>query len=255
MAAEYALVHLGEMTSVTETPPPPVLASRPSTSDDFSADIVLPTEMKSSLLYDFSQAEDCDPDCDPADQDHQETAAAADKLVTDGSDDDLPEELRGWDGDNLLSQLIGKNPLTIIGEMQIDASFLLLATSEDPLHPMFAMAAIVDGESFRAAGNSKKLAKARAAREALQKLYNLEFGISESKCNRKVSFTVSVCKRRNIYDLMLIKNSNKNCHLANRFDITLSFNICVVNYEIHVLTSIADIVYVSLFQLENKISM
>ena len=78
-------------------------------------------------------------------------------------------------------QLIRKNPLTIIGEMQIDASYQLLATSDDPLHPMFAVAAVVDGETFRAAGNSKKLAKARAARNALRKLYNLEFGISESK--------------------------------------------------------------------------
>jgi len=46
---------------------------------------------------------------------------------------------------------------------------------------MFAVAATVEGETFHAAGNSKKLAKARAARDALRKLYNLEFGISESK--------------------------------------------------------------------------
>jgi len=46
---------------------------------------------------------------------------------------------------------------------------------------MFAVAVTIEGETFRAVGSSKKMAKARAARDALRKLYNLEFGISESK--------------------------------------------------------------------------
>jgi len=106
----------------------------------------------------------------------------SDKPVADNHGDQAPERLPGFDEDDMLSQLIGKNPLTIIGEMHIEASYELLAKSDDPLHPMFAVAAIVEGETFRAAGNSKKLAKARAAQAALHKLYNLDFRISESKC-------------------------------------------------------------------------
>jgi len=179
MAAEFALVYLGEIDSLTESPPPPTFIPQPSSAEDFSADIVLPAKVKSSLLCDFSQPEGChsydQPDIEI------EPVMSSDEPTADSRDDDLPEELRHWDEDNILSQLIGKNPLTIIGEMQIDASYLLLAKSDDPLHPMFAMAAVVDGERFQAVGNSKKLAKARAAQNALRKLYNLEFGISESK--------------------------------------------------------------------------
>ena len=109
--------------------------------------------------------------------------------IRDRCDDDLPEELRNED--DLLSQLIGKNPLTIIGEMQIFASYKLLAKSDNPLNPLFAVEAVVEGETFRAAGNSKKLAKARAARDALRKLYNLEFGISESKL---CAFCLKLCR-------------------------------------------------------------
>ena len=179
MAAEYALMYLGEIDSVTESPPPPVFIPQPCSADDFSSDVVFPTKIKSSLLRDFSLPEDYVAD----DQHDREIVPemSSNKPTVDSRDDDLPEELRGWGEDDLLSQLIGKNPLTIIGEMQIDASYMLLAKSDDPLHPMFAVAAVVDGETFRAAGNSKKLAKARAARDALRKLYNLEFGISESK--------------------------------------------------------------------------
>jgi len=181
MAAEYALIHLGEIDSLTQCPPAPVFVPQPCSVDDFSSDVVLPTAVQCSLLYDFSKTEarDANDQCD----DDVEPAMTSDKPADSSRDDDLPEELRGSDDEDLLSQLIGKNPLTVIGEMQIDASYLLLAKSDDPLHPMFAVAAIVDGETFRAAGNSKKLAKARAARDALHKLYNLEFGISESKHN------------------------------------------------------------------------
>ena len=180
MAAEYALIHLRQIDSLTETPPAPLLIPQPSSADDFSSDLVLPTKVKTSLLYDFSR-----PDGDAADDQSgskTEPIASVDNQDTDNhDDDDLPEELKRLEEDDLLSQLVGKNPLTIIGEMQIDASFTLLAKSDDPLHPMFAVEAVIDGEIFRAAGNSKKLAKARAARDALCKLYNLEFGISESK--------------------------------------------------------------------------
>lgn len=184
MAAEYALLYLGEIESLTETPPPPKSIPQPSSCDDFSADIVFPTKIKSSLLRDFS----CTEDSASEDRHNHKTKSVPDAvsntLATNSCDDDLPEELQNWDEDDLLSQLIGKNPLTIIGEMQIDASYRLLAQSDDSLHPMFAVSAVVEGETFRAAGNSKKLAKARAARDALRKLYNLEFGISESKCEK-----------------------------------------------------------------------
>jgi len=181
MAAEYALLYMGKIDSLTETPPLPTAVPQPSSFDDFSADIVLPTKIKSSLLHDFS----CCENSAPEDQHNRPTVSVPEAIsntpTTNSFNDDLPEELRNWDEDDLLSQLIGKNPLTIIGEMQIDASYRLLAQSDDPLYPMFAMAVVIEGEVFRAAGNSKKLAKARAARDALRKLYSLEFGISESK--------------------------------------------------------------------------
>jgi len=85
------------------------------------------------------------------------------------------------DEDDLWSRFVGKTPLTIIVELQLDARYELLAETEDQLHPLFAMSVTIEGESFRAAGTSKRLAKARAARDALRKLYNLEFGVSESK--------------------------------------------------------------------------
>jgi len=180
MAAEYALMYLGEIDSLTEPPPSPVFVPQPCTADDFSSDIVLPSKVKSTLLCDFSRLEYEGPDVDLVSE--VEPVKSSDEPVADNrDDDDLPEELRGLDEDDILSQLIGKNPLTIIGEMQIEASYQLLAKSDDPVRPMFAVAAVVEGETFRAAGNSKKLAKARAARDALRKLYNLEFGISESK--------------------------------------------------------------------------
>ena len=188
MAAEYALMYLGEIDSVTESPPAPSFVPQPNTPDDFSSDVILPSTLKSKLLRDFSKSDDEDLDVKL----ETETAPVDPprEPATDNCDDDLPEELRRWDEDDVLSQLIGKNPLTIIGEMQIDARYFLLAKSDDPLHPMFAVAAVVEGETFRAAGNSKKLAKARAARDALRKLYNLEFGISESK--RDV-FSLKLC--------------------------------------------------------------
>jgi len=209
MAAEYALVYLGEIDSVAETLPTPASVLQPASADDFSSDLVLPTEVNSTLLRDFSHPDGYDLD---SQQEHEiepavttseksvaptsdePAAVSAEKPTTDSydSDDDLPEELRGCNED-LLSQLIGKNPLTIIGEMHIDATYLLLARSDDPLNPMFAVAAVVDGETFRAAGSSKKLAKARAACEALRKLYNLEFGISESKICAFLEFCCSHC--------------------------------------------------------------
>jgi len=176
MAAEYALMYLGEIDSLTETPPVSLSLSipQPSSADDFSSDIVLPSNVNSALLSDFGRPQATAAEC------HVEPSK---KPTADSCDDDLPEELRHGDEDDVLSQLVGKNPLTIIGEMQIDAYYVLLAKSDDALHPMFAVEAVVEGERFRAAANSKKLAKARAARDALHKLYNLEFGISDSKYN------------------------------------------------------------------------
>ena len=57
MAAEYALMHLGEIDALTDQPPSPSFIPRPSTADDYSSDIVLPSMVKSTLLYDFSKQE------------------------------------------------------------------------------------------------------------------------------------------------------------------------------------------------------
>ena len=50
MAAEYALVYLGEIDSVTESPPPPVFIPQTSSANDFSSDLVFPIKVKSTLV-------------------------------------------------------------------------------------------------------------------------------------------------------------------------------------------------------------
>ena len=68
-----------------------------------------------------------------------------------------------------------------MGEVRPDAIYTLMDETGDPLHPMFVISVMLDGETFYGSGVSKKLAKGRAARAALRKIYNLEFGTSESK--------------------------------------------------------------------------
>jgi len=166
MAAELALIHHGVLEEMTLNPTD---ISDVCSAGDFSADCT-----KSGLFYDFSK------DYSVADESVPwETGNLVESPDDDGINGD--GDVATVEDDDYWSQFIGKTPLTIVVELQLEARYELLAETGDQLHPLFAMAVTIEGESFRAAGTSKKLAKARAARNALHKLYNLEFGTAESK--------------------------------------------------------------------------
>lgn len=161
MCADYALVHLAVIDKVDETPSD-VLEDAES-PEDFTADI---TDQSTQLYYDFNLPE-------------SEQAAyvpSEDFYADDDDDDDFMTEL-----DDVTLQLLGKNPLTIMGELRPDAVYMLLDETGDPLHPKFLMSVTLDEETFQGSGPSKKLAKGRAARDALRRFFNLEFGASESE--------------------------------------------------------------------------
>jgi len=124
MAAEYALIYLGVIDSLTEAPPFPTFPSYPSSADDFSYDVIIPSKMKSKLFYDFSRSKEEVSDVDMGRA--TERVKSTNEPIADNCDDDFPEELQDFGDDNILSQLIGKNPLTIIGEMEIEARYLMM---------------------------------------------------------------------------------------------------------------------------------
>ena len=170
MAAETALIKNGVLQSMTLHPTDVTDINSP---DDFSADFT-----NSPLFYDFSkpdsEVDDLLPVVEPGEKNSTITLA-------DGGNDDVEPVAAVEDDDDLWSRFIGKTPLTIIVELQLDARYELLAETRDQLHPLFAMSVTIEGQTFRAAGPSKRIAKARAARNALRKLYNLEFGVAESE--------------------------------------------------------------------------
>jgi len=172
MAAEWALISQGVLEALTVKPSD---ISEVCSSNDFSAD-----RTESHLFYDFSKEYSTTDEPVPWD------AESGDKSMSITSADDHGVNNDGAvivevDEEDVWSRFVGKTPLTIIVELQLDARYELLAETGDQLHPLFAMSVTIEGETFRAAGTSKKIAKARAARNALCKLYNLEFGTSESK--------------------------------------------------------------------------
>jgi len=175
MAAESALIHHGALTDLTLKPSDVTDVCSP---EDFSADCCA----QSKLFFDFSRA------CRLADQTvpwstgESFARSAAERFAKVGDensatlvDDDAVDDEDSW------SRFVGKNPLTIIVELQLDVQYQLLAETGDQLQPLYAMGVVIDGEMFRAAGPNKRLAKARAARNALSKIYGVEFGTDESK--------------------------------------------------------------------------
>lgn len=181
MAAELALIDHGALETLTLKPTD---VTDVCSADDYSADCYT----KSRLFYDFGRVYSAADEDDTFPWDtgkgtvvaesevSQSVGTSGDDVVNDDDDDDSAAV-----DEDIWSRFVGKTPLTIIVELQLDARYELLAETGDQLHPLFAMAATIDGETFHAAGTNKKLAKARAARNALCKLYNLEFGTAESE--------------------------------------------------------------------------
>lgn len=66
-----------------------------------------------------------------------------------------------------------KNPIMLLNELRQGVEYTLRQESGEPHAKTFTFQVTVDGQIFEGTGNSKKLAKAAAARQALSKLYGL----------------------------------------------------------------------------------
>lgn len=69
----------------------------------------------------------------------------------------------------------GKNPLVILNEIWPGLNYQTVSEAGDMKSRVYTMSITVGQETFQGEGNSKRQAKAKAAQEALQKLYNLQF--------------------------------------------------------------------------------
>ena len=78
----------------------------------------------------------------------------------------------------LISQPAGKNPVMILNEIRPGTKYEFVSETGESHSKNFTMSVTVDGEAFQGSGRNKKLAKARAAQAALQKIFNLEFSSS-----------------------------------------------------------------------------
>lgn len=155
MAAERALIYLGVLNA-PETPIPDQ-SLEPYCWDDFSADIADGT---TALYYDFSCLyQDC---------------ATEENLM------ELEDE-RGESEE--FAYLEGRSTLAIIKELNPGVEFVDLSESRlNDGRKKFAMGLTVNGMEFTGFGSSKRLAKARAARDALRCLYRMDFKMSEGWC-------------------------------------------------------------------------
>ena len=87
-------------------------------------------------------------------------------------------------------QPAGKNPVMILNEIRPGTKYEFISETGESHAKNFVMSVTVDSETFQGSGRNKKLAKARAAQAALQKIFNLEFSSSPGKlcisysCNR-----------------------------------------------------------------------
>ncbi|CAL4089583.1 unnamed protein product [Meganyctiphanes norvegica] len=66
-----------------------------------------------------------------------------------------------------------KNPIMLLNELRQGVEYQLMQESGEPHAKTFSYRVTVDGTTFEGSGNSKKLAKAAAARQALSKLYGV----------------------------------------------------------------------------------
>ncbi|XP_041423307.1 double-stranded RNA-specific editase B2 [Xenopus laevis] len=80
-----------------------------------------------------------------------------------------------------------KNPVVMLNELRPGLRYVCLSETVEKQHiKRFVMAMRVDGRTFEGSGRSKKLAKAQAAQNALQDLFNIRLTThipNRSKCN------------------------------------------------------------------------
>ena len=150
MAAEQGLVRLAVLSAFDVEKPEPETYLK----DDFTADVF----NSSGLFYQFTER-------DPGVQTYPSNIPSLTSLDF-GLDEEECDEYANF---------IGRNSVSILSELRQDASYRLVYSSNNVKTPKFVMTCKLDGQMFRGEAPSKKLAKARAARDALQELFGIEF--------------------------------------------------------------------------------
>ena len=175
MAAEKALASFVQLPNASEAHQ--ALGRQISTSGDFTSDSTA-VDGNSGLFNNF------DPN---AVKMEGETAAAEGKGGVNGTGT-TPLTQRP-----LPTQPNGKNPVMILNEIRPGTKYEFVSETGESHSKNFVMSVTVDGETFQGSGRNKKMAKARAAQAALQKIFNLEFTSSPGK-----QFYDNFCCFRNI---------------------------------------------------------
>lgn len=75
----------------------------------------------------------------------------------------------------LVSTAGNKNPVSLMNEIKPTAKYSLISESGESHNKLFSFSVEVDGQIFIGSGKNKRLAKARAAQNALQSLYGISF--------------------------------------------------------------------------------
>lgn len=83
---------------------------------------------------------------------------------------------------NVPEKTDGKNPLMILNEMRPGLKYEFESEQGESHSKKFVMSVMVDNEKFEGSGRNKKIAKARAAQAALQKIFQLQFKNLPGKC-------------------------------------------------------------------------
>lgn len=153
MAAENALMSKGKLLQLTEEPHNPEDESynwNDFTSDNF--------DRRSNLYYNFIEGKS--------------------EVDAEEDDDEWMESLV-FDLEDENQHLVGKNTISILSELHPETTYELVSAVYDNHKIFFVMSTNVGGSEFKGSGPNKRLAKARAAREALKELYKMEFGVLE----------------------------------------------------------------------------
>ncbi|KAJ8306832.1 hypothetical protein KUTeg_014916 [Tegillarca granosa] len=83
---------------------------------------------------------------------------------------------------NVPEKTDGKNPLMILNEMRPGLKYEFESEQGESHSKKFVMSVVVDNEKFEGSGRNKKIAKARAAQAALQKIFQLQFKNLPGRC-------------------------------------------------------------------------
>ncbi|KAK7086600.1 Double-stranded RNA-specific editase B2 [Halocaridina rubra] len=107
-------------------------------------------------------------------------SASASKTKTEKGNSSTPSTARSSPPPNVGPSQTTKNPIMLLNELRQGVEYQLKRESGEPHAKTFAFQVTVDEQVFEGTGNSKKLAKAAAARQALSKLYGVIASSSSS---------------------------------------------------------------------------